>query len=319
MLKLHLTMALLILFSAAAHATDFPSTSGMADLGGDKMLLVDDTKDKPETTHNPRLRVATLVPGKTTIEPVNEDWGKGDPPNDLECIAPVPNQPGHFLIGESGYVGQKYGRIFLVEVKQDGGKWHSSLFGIGSMQEPPGLLRDDLEGLAVAAKLDGSLVLLLSERGGRGAYSPGWLWWGDLDLAAGTFTQTDDNKFGQMSAWPEKACFPWARSVSDLYLDPAGYLWASGAEDMGDDGPFRSVIYRLGRFDANQVYPVQYDGNMDLFWRIDGLKIEAIGPPTTPGSILNYATDDENFGGVWRPLPPAEMQPPQPYYGPAGD
>jgi hypothetical protein len=84
---------------------------------------------------------------------------------------------------------------------------------------------------------------------------------------------------------------------------------------MGDSGPFRSVIYRVGKFDPSVSYPVQYEMNQDMVWYLDGLKVEALGPPVVAGSVLTFATDDENYGGLWRPLPPADPQPQrQPYY-----
>jgi hypothetical protein len=299
---------------SAAWADEFPSSSGMAVLDSEHVLLVDDTKDKPELAERPRLRVAKLIPGGTVIEPVAEDWGEGPRPNDLEAVAPIPGQPGRFLVCESGTGGPPYGRIFYIHVTQDGTGWRSTTFG--RAQLPLGVLHGELEGMALGAKSSGGLVLILSERGGGGPYSPAWLWWGDFDLSTGAFSRSEDAMYGMQLSWPGKTYYPNARPCTDLYLDPSGYLWASGAQDMGDQGPFRSVVYRIGRFDPNVSYPVQYEMNPDLVWRIDGLKIEALGPAVSSGSILSFATDDEYFGGLWRPLPPVDPQPDrQPYYG----
>jgi hypothetical protein len=318
MLKLLLaTLVATLLATCVAQAEDFPSSSGMAVLDATHLLLIDDTKDKPELAERPRLRVASLIAGGTTIELVAEDWGTGPKPNDLEAIAPIPGQPGRFLICESGYIGDKYGRIFYVQVTRDPSGWSSRVFG--QAQLPIGLLHTDLEAIALGAKATGGLVLVLSERGGGGPYSPAWLWWGDFDLSTGAFTRTEEQVYGMQLSWPSRTYFPYARACTDLYLDAGGYLWASGAADMGDTGPFRSVIYRVGRFDPNVSYPVQYEMNPDMVWYLDGLKVEALGPPVTAGSVLTFATDDEHFGGIWRPLPPVDPQPQrQPYYGEYG-
>jgi hypothetical protein len=313
--QLFVALSIALACTCIAHAEDFPSSSGMAVLDSTHVLLIDDTKDKPELAERPRLRVATLVPGGTTIEPVVEDWGDGPKPNDLEAIAPIPGQPGRYLICESGYIGDKYGRIFYVEITRDpsSASWSSHVFG--KAQLPAGLLHSDLEAIALGAKSSGGLTLVLSERGGSGPYSPAWLWWGDFDLGTGTFTRTEEQMYGMQLMWPNKTYFPGARPCTDLYLDAGGFLWASGAEDMGDSGPFRSVIYRVGKFDPSVSYPVQYEMNQDMVWYLDGLKVEALGPPVVAGSVLTFATDDENYGGLWRPLPPADPQPQrQPYY-----
>jgi|GEM_PF-4849979 len=43
--------------------------------------------------------------------------------------------------------------------------------------------------------------------------------------------------------------------------------------------------------------------NLGTAWRLDGLKVEVLaGPAAIPGSVLSIATDDEHYGGVWRPL-----------------
>ncbi|MDQ3023757.1 MAG: hypothetical protein M3R04_05140, partial [bacterium] len=157
MLKLLIaTLASLCAFTLFAHAESFTSTSGIADLGGGKYLLVDDTKDQPELASRPRLRVATLVPGGTVVQDVFEDWGSNALPNDLEAVAPLPGQSGHFLVAESGYFGEKYGRIFHITVEPKGDGWASLV--VGTAQLPIWLL-GGVEGIAVGAKPDGGLTL----------------------------------------------------------------------------------------------------------------------------------------------------------------
>ncbi|MDQ3023758.1 MAG: hypothetical protein M3R04_05145, partial [bacterium] len=156
--------------------------------------------------------------------------------------------------------------------------------------------------------------------GGTAPYTPATLWWGSFDLSSGTFTMAEDAMWGLQLVWPGETSDPWARPCTDLWLDAGGYLWASGASDPGDGGPFRSVIYRIGKFDPKQSYPIMYEMDRDMVWYLDGLKVEAIGPAVVPGSILTFCTDDEAYGGIWRPLPMVapKQRPAMPYYGEYG-
>ena len=78
-------------------------------------------------------------------------------------------------------------------------------------------------------------------------------------------------------------------------------LWGSAAVDPGDDGPFRSVVYLIGHVDANQNPPIKLY-NSDTYWVIDGFKVEGVAAREDDRLPLSIGTEDENFGGVWRPL-----------------
>jgi hypothetical protein len=88
-------------------------------------------------------------------------------------------------------------------------------------------------------------------------------------------------------------------------------LWIATTQDASDAGPFRSTVYRYGPFDQTQAY--SYMGGSAVMcgeakWTLDGFKIEALGAPVIAGSVLSFATDDEGFGGIWRPLGPPVSQ-----------
>ena len=89
-----------------------------------------------------------------------------------------------------------------------------------------------------------------------------------------------------------------------MYIDPAGTLWAVASTDEGDNGPFRSVIYRVGQVTTGVTPPVNLAPSLVPDWIVDGLKVEALAAPAAavPASVLSVGTDDENYGGVWRPL-----------------
>jgi hypothetical protein len=156
-----------------------------------------------------------------------------------------------------------------------------------------------------------SLLLVLGVRGGGSPYEPAVLHWGYADLDAGTLDVRDQ---GGLPLDRYAGGYPYVRGCSDLYLDPAGVLWVATSEDTGDAGPFRSSVWRFGPFMPDRLsvfdhyfYTDQLSRN-NVAWVMDGIKIEALAAPLLDGSVLSYATDDESYGGVWRPLGPAEAQ-----------
>jgi hypothetical protein len=262
------------------------------------------------------------------------DWAAADVEraSDLEAICPLPGSPDEFLACESGYWGGKYGRLFHLRLirnlpgsataenaaaagtpapSDDPAGWRAEV--LGTVQLPQ--LAGEIEGIACSRAKDGRLLLLLGERGGSPAYAPAWIRWGWLDLGAGTLDMTlPDGTMAMQIDWPEPNCSPWARPISDLYLDAAGYLWIAGASDSGDAGPFRSVVYRAARINPDDQYPYYYASDPRLVWELDGLKIEALAAPAVAGSVMSFATDDEVYGGIFRPLPPAAPPQQSPFY-----
>ena len=127
--------------------------------------------------------------------------------------------------------------------------------------------------------------------------------WGELNLEKYKFTLSGDVPLVSSSVLNDRDC-------SDLFIQPGNgshIVWSVATVDAGDNGPFRSVIYRAGSF----VYDVNGDSvkfiresDPIIFRQLDGLKVEALAAPTplVPRSGFSVGTDDENFGGIWRPL-----------------
>ena len=70
---------------------------------------------------------------------------------------------------------------------------------------------------------------------------PAVLVWGTLDLTARRYAYEILGEFPFTA--PD---LPWSadtRDCSDLHLDGSGRIWCSAAQDGGDNGPFRSVIW----------------------------------------------------------------------------
>jgi len=147
------------------------------------------------------------------------------------------------------------------------------------------------------------VLLLLGERGGSASYPrPAVL--GVFDPAAGTVFWPPAGQVGVVVNPPGRWLNPREkRAIADLYLAADGALWAVASEDGGDQGPFRSVIYRAATVRPERDPPVAIAPKPAPPWRLDGLKVEALaGPAAIPGSVLSVATDDEQYGGIWRPL-----------------
>ena len=65
---------------------------------------------------------------------------------------------------------------------------------------------------------------------------------------------------------------------------------------------FQSVVYSAGKLDFNKSPPVDRSVQSKQRWQVDGFKVEGLAPTALSGSKLSFATDDEEYGGVWRPL-----------------
>ena len=121
---------------------------------------------------------------------------------------------------------------------------------------------------------------------------PSILFWGSIDLFSEVVTiQKEDSIFVSVP-WPilDK------RHMSDMDLDRDGILWAAATSDPGDDGPYQSGIYKIGKFQKQNgkmefliadSFPKQF-----VFQRN---KVEAL---TIAGNKTVFATDDENLGAA---------------------
>jgi hypothetical protein len=97
-----------------------------------------------------------------------------------------------------------------------------------------------------------------------------------------------------------------ARPIVAMDVDSDGFIYIVSAYDPGsDDGPYRSVVWRIGKM------IVGGDGNPQVELRknirlanLDGLKVESIAVRESDkdGKQIYVGTDDEHFGGIIRLL-----------------
>ncbi len=75
--------------------------------------------------------------------------------------------------------------------------------------------------------------------------------------------------------------------------------------DRGDFGPFRSVIHEAGilRWDGKESLRFTPQLPTPLYI-LEGTKVEAMAPcpESIPPTKICIGSDDERYGGLWRPL-----------------
>jgi hypothetical protein len=298
-----------LLLAAPAFAAPFPGASGMARLDDTHYLCVQDRKaDKsgaavgvlsvhPAADSGPGGRLLDYAPLEL------RDW-HGAKANDLEAVCALPGGGLDFLACESGYYHGAYGRLFVLHAEQGRHGW--KVKQEQTLQLPQ--FADQIEGLACAGGDAGRVLLILSERGGKDGGSPGQLHWGWLDelraAQRGPGRPAEGWSFQSVEIPnPFDASYPGARAVSDLYLDPEGTLWTASAYDPDTDyGPFTSCVWPVASVDPQAEEAVTRMLDWDRTWLLEGLKIEALSAPCTEGAYFSIATDDEGYGGIWRPL-----------------
>lgn len=283
----------------------------MAWIGGDEYLVVHDTKTHRD---DPRLGVLT-VGGEEGVRYralAVDDWGDADGrSSDLESVCALPGRDDEFLAAESGTWEGDFGRIFHLRLDGDAAQVLHAERLPQLADNDPETQGDNFEGIACAARADGSVLVILGERGGTRQNANGSLRWTVYEPQEHEFEWSSRSLAGVGIAAPGAwISLETKRDIADLYLDPEGILWSVASEDAGDDGPFRSGIWAVGRVDPEADNPVEIFDDPPIGWWLDGLKVEALAAPPAhlPFAEAAIGTEDENLGGVWRPLyPTAEV------------
>ncbi|HEX2142754.1 MAG TPA: hypothetical protein VHK28_10875 [Candidatus Limnocylindria bacterium] len=278
-------------------AATLPDLSGLAWLSDDVFVGVHDAKN-PKENDRPRVSLLWLPasPEGITWRPVELAWPEPlGPSSDLESAARIPGTRSLLLVesGEGKAAGEPARRIFLAErVDQD--------LRIAATAEWPASVKN-VEGTAVA-RVGNRLIFIYAERA-QGQPSTN-IRWAPLELQPLGF-----GAFQEVTFPSPDPPGPDARPVSAIEVDDAGRLYAASAFDPGDDnGPFRSAVWRIGRVEAgdDRGPRVVLDAQPQRLATLDGLKVESLAARQGSGSdtLLYVGTDDENYGGTLRPLPP---------------
>ncbi len=259
--------------------------SGAAWLDGERFLVLHDTTKDGEA----RLSLVNEHTGQFTPLKIK---GVEPAPYDLESIARIPPKPGEgpgkprFLLVESG-VNPRFRRVFTAELTGDG---EARLYHEGDL---PKTVRN-IEGTA-AFWMGDRLMLLFGERGESETQTV--IHWGEI--RSGTIISHDCKPYAAPSLKG-----PHRRHITALEIDSEGWIYAAGVSDLGDHGPFRSHVFRIGRLgrDAEGSTVVNIFETARPLGTLDGVKVEslAIREPGNGTRDLFIGTDDDGVAGILR-------------------
>lgn len=280
-------------------------SSGMEQLNDQSYLVVYDIKKHKEGT---RLAMIQITDETIQVSPIRiSGWDEGGRSNDLESICKIPGTTNEYFIAESGNWEGKLGRIFHIRVDTT----TRSATVLGTTQLPYKdintleLVGDQYESMICLPYNASERLLILAERGGSEVNPRGNIKWGIYNLATHELTFSDAGLQGitvnAPGSWTNEKN---KRDMTDLHVDTEGGIWAAASEDTTDVGPFYSVIYKLGQLDiSNKEQPLTVYNDFTQWAPVAGFKIEALsGPPKNINATLSFGTEDEIFGGVWRPI-----------------
>lgn len=251
-----------------------PDISGAAPFG-DEILVVHDLKDGQ---HAPRLGLMEAETG--ALRPLQTEWN-GRIGRDIEALAKIRGTENDYLAVEASSWQDRKARLHELKVENSGAE------AVRSHVLPD--FGQEIEGLAEKPLPGGRRLIIL---GGRGTEDgvPSRLFWGSLDAEG----QLDFPAAGLHGLEVRAPDLPGdkQRDISDLYLSPDGTLWATACTDNGDDGPFDSAVYSLGKVEDRPVRPQSQSAHI-----VVGTKLEAV--TSTDEAGLYLGSDNENFGGQW--------------------
>jgi hypothetical protein len=271
-----------------------PYLSGLAWVEDDLFIGVHDAKRNSEKYYWPRISLVRLP--KSELEGVT--WqsldlkfpGPEGPSSDLESVSRIPGGKG-FLFAESGQEGEGARRIFFAV-------YSNGTLKIESQVNWPVPIAN-VEATEVC-QVGRQLVFLYAERAeGLPATKLRWARLSLNPLEFGTFEEVTYEGVDPVGKG--------ARPIVALAVDTDGFIYSVSAYDSGnDDGPFRSVVWRIGKMVADGKGNPQVElGEGKRLANLDGLKVESIAVRQSDdgGKQVYVGTDDEHYGGIIRLIP----------------
>ena len=278
-------------------------SSGMTQIDSQTYLVVYDLKNFKDGT---RIGLIKFTEEALEVSAVKIDnWGEEGLSSDLESICKIPGLPDEYLVAESGNWEKKLGRIFHIKV--DISKRTASVLGSTKLpfldENKRGVVGDQYESMACLPYNENQRMLILGERGGSEKNPTGVVRWGFLDLETYKLELSDAGMAGILvdapGNWTDRTT---KRDMTDFYIDATGGIWTAASEDLGETGPFYSVIYLIGELDnSSRERPFKIYQRISQWKEISGFKIEALsGAPRNANGSHAFGTEDEIYGGVWR-------------------
>jgi len=277
--------------------------SGLAWIGGDYFLAVSDAKSPDEDNLN-RVSLLTLPdsldgPGFRSLH-LRFPGGLS---SDLESAARIPGSR-YVLLAESSDDNGPIQRIFLAKI----GYYYIWIVGVTEWDSFTDVF--NIESTAVAAT-DQGLVFLWAERN-SGEQTTEIKW---VDMTLKPFSIGGEEKSVDFTL-PDYMVNDngnplFSRAIVGMDVDSDGNIYTvaaydpEGSVENPDNGPFRSAVLKVGQFiNGREVL----DDEPSILATVDGLKVESVAVREDGNGVeLFIGTDDENFGGVLRQIPPLDI------------
>jgi hypothetical protein len=287
-----LCLILIVFFGTRSLASDrplalrgaLPDLSGLAWIAGNTFLAVSDAKN---ANANTRSRVSLVsLPGSArgvSWRFLALNWQAVEGlSKDLESIARIPDTD-LFLLSESGSFKLKKARIFLAQYQKN------KLQLLGFTHFPTKV--KNIEGTAIA-RVGDELIFLYAERAQGEAQTK-------IHLAKLSLSPLKLETLNEVIFNSPVAARKNFRLISAMEVDRNNQLYIASASDLGNDGPFQSIVWQMGAIALKNGRSRLILSEPKRLATIDGFKVEGIA---IRDREMFIATDDEHYGGVIRPL-----------------
>jgi len=223
----------------------------------------------------PRLGQIKVNGGTALYKPIN--WPGALLPFDLEDMAVWPD-------GKQVAVLESAGKVTLLKSDSDGGLKMVRHFDLERESSTQNF--ESLSFFSAGTKT----YAFWATRGSDSTASA--IYWGVIPDLSNTVEIQGSTIF--KTPWPELN----VRHISSMDIGPKGWIWIASDSDPGDDGPFTSAVYLIGRVDGDRHgVHVKLFTKPEYSERFPGHKIEAV---VRNNRGLLVGTDDENLGGAIR-------------------
>ncbi len=238
----------------------------------DKYLVVHDNKKKGQ------LRVGLIDINADSLY-IGLEWPTETLPMDLEALSDIPGLENEYIaMGSWG---------FCYWIKLD--LQSQTIDLIKEFRIPGSGPPLNLENLLILGEGD-NLYVAWAHRGSD--HEESILYWGSISLFDEDIAISVKDSIFINIPWPLTA----KRHMSDMDIDNNNILWTSATSDPGDDGPYKSAIYKIGLFEIVKE-KINFNISQPFIKQFvfEKNKVEALA---VINNKIVFATDDENLGSA---------------------
>jgi len=238
----------------------------------DKYLVVHDNKKKDQ------LRVGLIDINADSLY-IGLEWPTKTLPMDLEALSDIPGLENEYIaMGSWG---------FCYWIKLD--LQSQTIDLIKEFRIPGSGPPLNLENLLILGEGD-NLYVAWAHRGSD--HEESILYWGSISLFDEDIAISVIDSVFINIPWPLTA----KRHMSDMDIDNNNILWTSATSDPGDDGPYKSAIYKIGLFEiVKEKINFNISQPFTKQFVFEKNKVEALA---VINNKIVFATDDENLGSA---------------------